>query len=307
MSSKNLVTINSVSEFHEIFGYPKPAHPLISITQLKGTNSKMKSFMTENRFMYDFYTISIKRNIKGSIKYGRQSLDFREGIMGFSSPKQIFSFEDDIDISELSGWYLIFHTDLIRNYDIARRIKSYGFFSYEVNEALHLSEKEESIIDSIMNNIQDEYLTSIDSYSQDLIVSQIELLIQYANRFYNRQFITRKNMNQDLLFSLEKILEEYYISSKFSELGIPTVKYISFQLSVSPNYLSDMLRNLTGYNTQQHIHNWIIEKAKEKLSTTSLSVNEISLQLGFEYPQYFSRLFKTKTKLSPMEFRNSFE
>ncbi|TGL60468.1 helix-turn-helix domain-containing protein [Leptospira sarikeiensis] len=306
MNSKNLITINSISEFHEMFGHSKPAHPLISITKLNGSESKMQPFLIENKFMYDFYTISIKKNIKGMIRYGRQSLDFREGMMGFSSPKQIFSFDESVDLSEMSGWYLIFHADFIRTYDLIKRIKNYGFFSYEVNEALHLSEKEEATIDSLMKNIQEEYLGSIDNFSQDLMVSYIELLIQYANRFYKRQFITRKNTNQDLLVKLENILEEYYVSDKFSELGIPTVKYISFQLNVSPNYLSDMLRTVTGQNTQQHIHNWIIEKAKEKLSTTSLSINEIAVQLGFEYPQYFSRLFKTKTKVSPLEFRNSF-
>ncbi|WP_243402053.1 helix-turn-helix domain-containing protein [Leptospira haakeii] len=267
----------------------------------------MKPFLLENKFVFDFYSISIKKNIKGNIRYGRQNLDFREGVMAFSSPKQIFSFDDSIDLSELSGWYLIFHKDFIRNYDLARKIKNFHFFSYELHEALHLSQKEEATIDSIMRNIQEEHLTSIDSFSQDLMVSQIELLIHYSNRFYNRQFITRKNSNHDTLIRLEKILEEYFESNKVSELGLPTVKYISFQLNISPSYLSDLLKNITGQNAQRHIHDWIIEKAKEKLTTTSLSINEIAFQLGFEYPQYFSRLFKAKTKLSPLEFRNSFD
>ncbi|WP_208721779.1 aldo/keto reductase [Leptospira mtsangambouensis] len=283
---------------------PKPQHPLVSITELAG--SKVDSFLLGNKFVYDFYMISIKKNIKGTIRYGRQNYDFSEGMMALSSPKQVFSSDETTDFSELSGWFLIFHADFIRNYDLAKRIKSYGFLSCDVHEALHLSEKEEAVIDSIMKNIQHEYLSPIDKFSQDVMISHIELLLNYSNRFYNRQFITRKHSNDDLLIRLESLLNEYFDTNKIQQLGLPTVKYLSFRLNVSPNYLSDMLKTITGQNTQQHIHSWIIERAKEKLSTTSLSVNEIAIQLGFEYPQYFSRLFKIKTNLSPIQFRNSF-
>ncbi|BDA77427.1 AraC family transcriptional regulator [Leptospira kobayashii] len=305
MATKGLITFNSIGEYHKILNLPKPQHPLISIMKFTGTT--MSPFFLENKFVYDFYTISIKKNIKGTIRYGRQNYDFSEGIMSLSATKQVFSFDESTDVSELSGWGLNFHADFIRNYNLAKQIKNYGFFSYETHEALHLSDKEETVIETIMKNIEQEYLTPIDMFSQDVMISHIELLLNYANRFYNRQFITRKHTKDDLLIRLEGLLKEYFDSNKMQQLGLPTVKYLSFQLNVSPNYLSDMLKTVTGQNTQQHIHSWVIERAKEKLTTTSLSVNEIAIQLGFEYPQYFSRLFKTKTKLTPMEFRNSFD
>ncbi|WP_411823893.1 helix-turn-helix domain-containing protein [Leptospira sp. 'Mane'] len=305
MTTKGLVTFNSIGEYHKILNLPKPQHPLVSIIKFTGT--AMSPYFLENKFVYDFYTISIKKNIKGTIRYGRQNYDFSEGIMSLSSPKQVFSFDESTDVSELSGWGLIFHSDFIRNYNLAKQIQNYGFFSYETHEALHLSDKEEAVIETIMKNIEQEYFTPIDMFSQDVMISHIELLLNYANRFYNRRFITRKHTNDDLLIRLEGLLKEYFDTDKVQQLRLPTVRYLSFQLNVSPNYLSDMLRIITGQNTQQHIHNWVIEKAKEKLATTSLSVNEIAIQLGFEYPQYFSRLFKTKTKLTPMEFRNSFD
>ncbi|PJZ46405.1 helix-turn-helix domain-containing protein [Leptospira brenneri] len=305
MTKKGLITFDSIGAYHKALHLPKPQHPLVSI--MKYTGKTMNPYFLENKFVYDFYNISIKKNIKGTIRYGRQNYDFSEGIMSLSSPKQVFSFDESTDVSELSGWGLIFHADFIRNSNLAKQIKNYGFFSYETHEALHLSEKEEAIIEMIMKNIEQEYFSTIDTFSQDVMISHIELLLNYANRFYNRQFITRKHTNDDLLIRIEGLLKEYFDTGKVQQLGLPTVKYLSFQLNVSPNYLSDMLRIITGKNTQQHIHTWVIEKAKEKLATTSMSVNEIAIQLGFEYPQYFSRLFKTKTKLTPKEFRNSFE
>jgi AraC family transcriptional regulator, transcriptional activator of pobA len=189
---------------------------------------------------------------------------------------------------------------------LAQAIKEYGFFSYAVNEALHLSEKEEAMIASIMLNIEQEYRAAIDSFSQDVMVSHMELLLTYANRFYNRQFITRKHAHNDLLIRLEALLSDYFKGDHVREMGLPTVQYISDQLNMSPNYLSDTLRQLTGQSTQQHIHDKLIEKAKESLTTTSLSVSEIAYQLGFEYPQSFSKLFKSKTRVSPLEFRQTF-
>ena len=206
----------------------------------------------------------------------------------------------------LSGWWLVVHPDFMRHYLLAKRIREYGYFSYAVNEALHLSQKEEAMLTGIVQNIEQEYRSAIDTYSQDVIVSHIELLLTYANRYYNRQFLTRKHASNDLLLHLEELLTEYFNSDKVEQLGLPSVQYISGQLTVLPNYLSDMLRSLTGQSTQQHIHNKLIEKAKEVLTTTSFSVGEIAYQLDFEHPQSFSKLFKNKTNRSPLEFRHSF-
>jgi AraC-like DNA-binding protein len=222
--------------------------------------------------------------------------------MSFIAPGQIIG-NNHQDTSELSGWMLVLHADFIMGYPLAKTIKEYGFFSYELYEALHLSEKEEIMIETIMKNIATEYQSIIDNYSQNVIISHIELLLNYCDRYYNRQFITRKNASNELLTRLDAILTEHFNNK---ESGLPGVQYISGQLNVSPNYLSDTLRSLTGQNTQQHIHNKLIEKAKEILTTTSLSVSEIAYQLGFEHPQSFNKLFKTKTNVSPLAFRNSF-
>ncbi|MFV8370713.1 helix-turn-helix domain-containing protein [Flavobacterium sp. LB2R40] len=295
--------INSISELHRLLELPKPEHPLVSVINL----NEIKCHFDESikSVVYNFYSICTKKDFKGKVKYGQNYYDFDEGIMTFFSPGQVISTVLDDDIA-LSGMWLVIHPDFINNYSLAKNIKDYGYFTYAVNEALHLSDKEEVMIAGIMNNIQQEYLSSIDRFSQDVILSHIELLLQYSNRFYNRQFITRKNASNDLLSTLEELLRNYFNSNKVEELGLPTVQYISEQLTVSPNYLSDMLRSLTGQSTQQHIHDKIIEKAKEVLTTTSLSVSEIAYQLGFEYPQSFSKLFKNKTNQSPLEYRGSF-
>jgi AraC family transcriptional activator of pobA len=288
---------------HRLLQLPKPKHPLVSVINL----NEIKCHFDESikSFVYNFYSICTKKDFKGKLKYGQNYYDFDEGIMTFFSPGQVISTVVDEDIA-LSGIWLVVHPDFIQNYALAKSIKDYGFFSYAVNEALHLSDKEEAMITDIMQNIDAEYCSVIDGFSQDVILSHIELLLNYSNRFYNRQFITRKNASNDLLSNLEKLLLDYFNGNKVQELGLPTVLYISEQLNVSPNYLSDMLRSLTGQSTQQHIHDKLIEKAKEILTTTSLSVSEIAYQLGFEYPQSFSKLFKSKTNVSPLEFRSSF-
>lgn len=295
--------INSISEQHRLLSLPKPQHPLISVFDF--SDIKNEADELSKSFVLNFYCIAIKKGFKGKLKYGQNYYDFEEGVMSFISPGQLLSKTANDEIP-VSGWCLIFHPDFIANYPLARQIKNYGFFSYALNEALHLSQKEEAMVTTIVQNIEQEYRSTIDTYSQDVIVSHIELLLNYSNRFYNRQFITRKSANNDLLITLEKILSEYFSSRKVQESGLPTVQYISNQLNVSPNYLSDMLRSLTGQNTQQHIHNKLIEKAKEILSTTNLSVSEIAYSLGFEYPQSFNKLFKSKTNFSPLEFRQSF-
>lgn len=295
--------INSISELHRLLELPKPKHPLVSVINL----NEIKYHFDESikSFVYNFYSICTKKDFKGKLKYGQNYYDFDEGIMTFFSPGQVISTVVDQDIA-LSGIWLVIHPDFIQNYSLAKSIKDYGFFSYAVNEALHLSDKEEAMITDIMQNIDTEYCSVIDGFSQDVILSHIELLLNYSNRFYNRQFITRKNASNDLLSNLEKLLLDYFNGTKVQEFGLPTVLYISEQLNVSPNYLSDMLRSITGQSTQQHIHDKLIEKAKEILTTTSLSVSEIAYLLGFEYPQSFSKLFKSKTNVSPLEFRSSF-
>lgn len=296
-SSPNIV--NSISELHRLLSLPKPEHPLVSVINLKDIIPSGKESL-----VLDFYSIWLEKNVESKIRYGQNYFDFDEGSMIFLSPGQIISAGSHKKTEY--GLGLVFHPDFIRNYSLAKIIKSYGYFSYAVNEALHLYKKEETMIISIMKNILKEYSSRIDNYSQDVIISQIELLLNYCNRFYNRQFITRKAVNNDLLSKLETLLTSYFNSDKISESGLPTVQYISAQLNISPNYLSDMLRSLTGQNTQQHIHDKLIEKAKEILTTTNLSVSEIAYELGFEYPQSFNKLFKSKVNLSPLEFRLSF-
>ncbi|SFU75207.1 Helix-turn-helix domain-containing protein [Pustulibacterium marinum] len=293
---------NSISELHRALALPKPKHPLVSVINFE----EAKCFDDESlrSVSYNFYCIAIKKNFKGKMKYGQQYYDFDEGVMTFFSPMQVVT-TDIVEGLKLSGYWLVVHPDFIRNYTLGKTIKNYGYFSYSVNEALHLSEDEDKAITTIMQNIENEYRSVIDHFSQDVIVSHIELLLNYCNRFYNRQFITRRTASNDLLVKLECLLTDYFNSEQIQESGLPTVQYVSSQLNISADYLSDMLRNLTGQNTQQHIHNHLIEKAKEKLSTTELSVSEIAYELGFEYPQSFSKLFKTKTNLTPLKFRQS--
>lgn len=305
MSSKEnqFIKINSVSELHKLMGIPKPKHPLVSLINYSDVH--LSAIENSVKVILNFYMVSIKHNADCKFSYGQNYYDFDEGVLAFMEPGQIASTTQS-ENEQPDGWLLIFHPDLIRNYPIGKTIKNYGFFSYAVNEALHLSESEEAMIEGIFKNIEKEYNHSIDQFSQDVMVSQIELLLNYSNRFYNRQFITRKTASSDLLTKMEILLEEYFESDKIIESGLPTVQFFAEKLNLSPNYLSDMLRVTTGQSTQQHIHNKLIEKAKEALSTTNLSVSEIAYQLGFEHPQSFSKLFKIKMNVSPLEYRASF-
>lgn len=305
MSDLKPFRIKTISEFHRLRGLPKPAHPLISVINIEDVAPVPDN--TKGVLVMDLYSISLKRAANVKYKYGRQEYDFDGGVMFFMSPNQVFGIETGKNYTNPSGWLLLVHPDFLWNTALAKTIKDYGFFSYAVSEALHLSEREESTIIDIIKNIEREYLSAIDVFSQSVMISQIELLLNYSNRFYNRQFITRRKANHDLLVKLENLLEEYFSDQNQSQQGLPTVGYVAGKLNVSPNYLSDMLRNLTGQNTQQHIHGKLIEKAKEILSTTSLSVGEIAYRLGFEHTQSFSKLFKNKTNVSPLEFRNSFQ
>jgi AraC family transcriptional activator of pobA len=296
--------IKTISEFHRLRGLAKPAHPLISVINIDDVAPVPSG--SKSSLIMDLYSISLKRSVDVKYKYGQQDYDFDDGVMFFMSPNQVFGIEAGENYTKPSGWLLLIHPDFLWNTSLAAVIKSYGYFSYAVNEALHLSEKEESMLTDIIKNIEREYRSTIDNFSQSVMISQIELLFNYANRFYNRQFITRQKVNHDLLLKLESLLDEYFSSQNESQTGLPTVGYVAGKLNVSPNYLSDMLRTLTGRNTQQHIHEKLIEKAKEQLATTSLSVSEIAYRLGFEHSQSFNKLFKNKTNVSPLEFRNSF-
>ncbi|ADB37904.1 AraC family transcriptional regulator [Spirosoma linguale] len=295
--------INSISELHRLLGLPKPGHPCVSVINLADVTCHFDE--TLKSVVYNFYSICIKKDFTGKLRYGQNYYDFDEGVMTFFSPGQVISTVTP-DGMALTGCWLVIHPDFIQNYPLAKSIKEHGFFSYAVNEALFLSDKEEATINSIMQTIEQEYRSVIDNYSQDVIVSHIDVLLNYANRYYNRQFITRKNASHDLLTNLEVLLSDYFDNEQVREQGLPTVQYLSEKLHISPTYLSDMLRKLTGQSAQQHIHNKLIDKAKEILSTTSLSVSEIAYQLGFEYPQSFNKLFKSKTHVSPLEFRQSF-
>ena len=300
-TKQNIRKIISIKELHSFMNLTSPLNPLITIIDHSFTTNHKQPH--NEKLLLDFYNISIKRSFKGKLKYGKNQYDFDNGTMSFIAPNQIISVDNEEDRNN-DGWSLLFHPDLIRQYPLGIAIKNYGYFSYEVNEALHLSDEEEKTIEAIVQNIQNELNSRLDNFSQDVIVSNLELLLSYCNRFYSRQFITRKMATNDLLINFETILEKYF--AKNSDLPIPTVDKLATELHVSPSYLSDMLRSLTGQNTQQHIHEKLVEKAKDILTTTNLTVSEIAYQLGFEYPQSFSKLFKAKTSLTPLAYRQSF-
>lgn len=293
----------TLSDAHRVFGLPQPKHPLISL--INGAPSWSDILQPSQPHVLGFYKISYKPKLGGKLKYGQGYYDFDEGGLLFASPGQIMGGIENED-AICSEYTLLIHPDFFLGYSISKKISQYGFFSYATNETLHLSDEEKTTIMSIFRIMETELNSRIDDFSQDVAISQIELLLTYANRFYKRQFITRKVVNNDLLQRLEDLLVAYFSNEVALGKGIPTVQCLADQLHLSPSYLSDMLRALTGRNAQQHIHDKLIEKAKEKLSTTTLSVSEIAYELGFEHSQSFSKLFKTKTKLSPLEFRRSF-
>ncbi|KRD57878.1 AraC family transcriptional regulator [Flavobacterium sp. Root935] len=295
--------IKSISELHQLFALPKPDHPLVSVIDFALLSYKHSDIW--KHFTNDFYCITLKKGINGKFKYGQRDYDFDEGMMTLTKPDQVFSVTHTND-NPVTGFMLVFKPDLIRNYPLGKTIHNYGFFSYSIAEALHLSDKEDVIISGLLKQMQDELKNNIDHYSQDLIVSHLDLLLNYINRFYGRQFITRKTSNPDLLSRIDQTLLNYFENENGVLKGVPTVQYLSQELNISSNYLSDLLRSITGLNTQQYIQNHIIEKSKQLLAGSNLSVNEIAYSLGFEYPQSFSKLFKKKTNITPLQFRQSF-
>ena len=297
-----MTNIQTITQFHRLTSLPDPLHPLVSVA--RSEQCRYESDGTWDQFINQFYCIALKRDVKGKIRYGRQLYDYDKGVMSFTAPRQVQS----LDVPHLEcgeGLLLFFHPDLLLKLPLAKNIAGYGFFSYEVNEALHLSAAEEADVVAIINKIEQES-GHIDRHTQDIIVSQIDLLLAYANRFYERQFITRKSNQSDLLTRFEAIVDAHFFTGEPGEKGLLTVQQVAAAMHLSPNYLGDMLRTLTGQNAQQHIHEKLIQYAKEKLSGTSLSVSEIAYELGFEHAQSFSKLFKSKTAQSPLAFRQSF-
>ncbi|UQB69817.1 helix-turn-helix domain-containing protein [Epilithonimonas zeae] len=299
-----LIRFISISESHQAFGLPAPQHPLISLVHFNKDNP----FNTAMAPIYDvlsFYKITFITKNKGRLKYGRNYYDYDEGSMLFLAPDQLVGSTDYN--SETYCYILLIHPDFLLGHPIARKIKQYGYFSYASNEALHLSESERAIIQSVYSIMKQELNSRVDEFSQEVVIAQLELLLSYVNRFYKRQFITRKVVNNDILQRTESILEDYLNDQLSLKYGLPSVQYVADQLKISSGYLSDLLRSLIGQNAQQYIRNKIIEKAKERLTNTVLTVAEIAYELGFEHPQSFSKMFRVRTGLSPLEFRNSFE
>jgi AraC-like DNA-binding protein len=300
-------TIRSITEFHRLHALPEPQHPLISVINVADMRFADRELWKQ--FVLQFYCISLKKGIIGKVRYGQQYFDFDKGLMTFVAAGQVQSLEapEDaiLDPDFGTGQALLFHPDFLFKHPLAALIRNFGFFSYSLHEALHLSEKEEQNIHTIFLKIEEE-LVHIDRHTQEIVLSQIDLLLNYSKRFYERQFITRKAVNHDLLTKMENLLATYFDDLAPLKNELPTVEYLADQLHLSPHYLSDMLRSLTGQSAQQHIHEKLIEKAKQYLSATNLSVAEIAYQLGFEYAQSFNKLFKRKMNVSPLEFRRSF-
>ncbi len=304
--TSEFTVLDTVTDYNRLCSLPPPAHPLLGLIDFVETRHNPRPPVS--KVVQQFYTIWLKKGLKGRLPYGNQSYDFKEGVFGFQAPGQMFIIDESLDISELTGWMLVLHPDFLVKYPLGQKMATYGFFSYAVHEALHLSAGEEAMLNRHVESIRAEYERPIDAFSQDVLVSQLEVLLNYANRFYHRQFLTRRSVENDLLTRFTERLTAYFALETDATTGglpLPTVQFFADELTVSPAYLGDMLRTLTGQTTQQHIHHALIEKAKQLLLTTSLSVNETAFRLGFAYPQYFSRLFKSKTGLSPAAFRVS--
>lgn len=299
----DLIRFISITESHAAFGLPKPQHPLISLVHFNESNP----FNTDMAPIYnvlDFYKITFITKNAGKLKYGQEYYDFDEGSMLFLAPNQLAGTTEYN--RNTHAYILLIHPDFFLGYPLAKKIKQYDYFSYAVNEALHLSNQEKEIILSVYTSMSQELNSRVDEFSQEVMVAHIELLLSYVNRFYKRQFITRRAVNNDILQKTEALIDSYFNSRQSVDEGVPTVQYLSDKLNVSPGYLSDLLRSLIGQSAQQYIHLKLVEKAKEKLSTTNLSISEIAYELGFEHSQSFSRLFKMKTGISPVQFRAAF-
>ena len=291
--------VETISQLHEIAGFEKPKHPFVTIIDY----SKVKVAETPSKasFICSFYSVNFKKHCE--FIYGRQLFDHMEGTLHCIAPEQIISIDREKEGESSEGWGLYFHPELIRNTSLGKKINDYSFFMYGANEALHLSELEKQTLLSIVKQMEMEYNTNIDHYSHDLIISNIELLLNYCKRYYGRQFITRTNQNKDIIVKFEEFISGYINSNNLKEAGLPTVKYCAEKMNLSTTYFSDLLKSETGKNTQEHIHYYLLEKAKNMLRNNNATVNEIANELGFEYPQYFCKLFKKKIGMSPTLYR----
>jgi len=303
---KQVIELRRVSEIHQMSGLPKPSHPLISVIY----NSDLKAVANVQgiKLINHLYIIIFKSSsVCGSFSYGRSTYDYEDGTLVFTAPGQVMEFSNDgveLDQIDPDGWSLIFHPDIFRKSNLSDKINKYSFFQYASNEALHLSEQEKTSIEGLLQKIVQEYSQMLDRHSQNLIASNIELFLDYCLRFYDRQFFSRTNLNSDILSKFELLLIDYFETDKTYQNGIPSVEYCSKQLNLSPNYLSDLLKRETGKTALEHIHYFLIERAKSSLLNSSDSISGIAFSLGFEYPQHFSNLFKSKTGFSPKEYRN---
>ena len=295
------MTINSISDAHRLLGLAKPKHPLITVYD---HTPEVIARTTNTSFTGNLYYIAMKDNIRGALQYGRKTYDFEEGAMMFLAPHQVYTTPETVAAADGStGWSILFHPDLIRTSTLGQTIHQYTFFNYEVNEALHLSDGELSSINALVKNIEAEINQNFDQHSQDLININLEALLKYAKRFYERQFYTRTNWNKDHVVRFEKYLNDYFASNQLMEQGMPNIKQCGQALNMSGHYLSDLLKAETGKSAKEHIYLHLVEKAKSLLSNTAHSVSEIAYALGFNYPQNFSKLFKSKTGWSPTTYR----
>jgi len=297
------ITFKNITEFNLAQNLPEPENPLFSIGCKKLNAGEVQNCVSSNKeisYTNQFYIISLKKIVSGEIIYGRTKYDGNTGTLLFSAPNQTYTVKDIVVSSE--SWFIAFHEDYIRGLDIQKRIKRYNFFNYNVNEALHLSPKEEQTIKTIFKNIETEYQNNQDEFSKEIIITHLDALLKYADRYYKRQFLNRKEMNKALFTRFKEILDEYFESNQLEEKGIPKVEWIAEKLNVSRRYMSDTIKAETGKTAIDQINLFLVEEAKNLLLAPNASISETAYKLGFEYPQYFSRLFKKKTGLSPKEY-----
>ena len=300
---KEIYRIKSVAEVHNLFGFGKPKHPLITLIRKWPENS---FDFSDTKITSDLYLLSMKGKMdKSTFQYGKNSYDFEEGSLVFVGPNQVVSFDDPIVELDESGWTILFHPDLIRKSELGKTVKNYSFFNYDVNEALHLSDTEKNSLLDLVKKIDIELNQNIDKHSQDIIIQNLESIFKYSSRYYDRQFYTRTNLNKDFVTKFEAYLHSYFSSSDLADLGLPSIKQCGEAMNMSGSYLSDLLKIETGSSAKDHIHSYLIEKAKTSLLNSATSISEIAFSLGFEYPQHFSKLFKGKVGLSPSEYRSS--
>jgi len=296
----------TLSGYIDYLELPRPEHPMLSVFSARGDGFLPCPKESSPPITNDCYSISLKKIVKGDLNYGRTQYDFTNGALIFIAPRQVLQWDESV-VYDQKGFSITFHEDFVKGTELGHQIKKYGFFSYTVNEALHLSPKEEKQIESIVEGIDIEYQNNHDEFSKDIIVSQLTTLLKYANRYYERQFINRKEMSNDLLELFNQELESYFDSGKLKGNGIPSIEEIAVQLSVSQRYLSDTLKKETGKTTTEHLHFYLMDEAKNILLKPNKTISEVAYELGFEYPQYFSRLFKKKEGLSPSAYREKYK